>query len=118
MGNWGFGPLTRDANQQFLAALEMVSRFFELTHTRPDFGITEVSTGNQGRARARRRWRWTLPFGKLLHFVKDIDRAAARGADRGALTPGHFSTLLCTVDAAVTGGHDVLRLRLDGAMRR
>jgi polyhydroxyalkanoate depolymerase len=104
MGNWGFGPLTRNANQQFLAALEMVSRF-ELTHSRPDFGITEVSTGNQV-VPVREEVALDLPFGKLLHFVKDIDAAQPRVLVVAPLS-GHFSTLLAGTVKTLLQDHDV-----------
>ncbi|MCD2174507.1 polyhydroxyalkanoate depolymerase [Rhizobium sp. C4] len=104
MGNWGFGPLTRDANQQFLAALEMVSRF-ELTHSRPDFGIKEVSTGNQV-VPVREEVALDLPFGKLLHFAKDIDALQPRVLVVAPLS-GHFSTLLAGTVKTLLQDHDV-----------
>jgi poly(3-hydroxybutyrate) depolymerase len=104
MGNWGLGPLTRDANQQFLAALEMVSRF-ELTHTRPDFGITEVSTGNRV-VPVREEVALELPFGKLLHFAKDVDALQPRVLVVAPLS-GHFSTLLTGTVKTLLQDHDV-----------
>lgn len=104
MGNWGLGPLTRNANQQFLAALEMVSRF-ELTHTRPDFGIKEVATGNQV-VPVREEVALELPFGKLLHFVKDIDALQPRVLVVAPLS-GHFSTLLAGTVKTLLQDHDV-----------
>ncbi len=104
MGNWGFGPLTRDANQQFLAALEMVSRF-ELTHTRPDFGITEVSTGNQGRARAGRGGAGPA-LRQASAFCQGYRCAAARVLVVAPLS-GHFSTLLAGTVKTLLQDHDV-----------
>ena len=104
MGNWGVGPLTKEINQQFLAALELVSRF-ELTHTRPEFGITEVMTGNQ-LAKVREEVALELPFGNLLHFAKDIDARQPKVLVVAPLS-GHFSTLLAGTVKTLLQDHDV-----------
>ena len=55
---------------EYAAALEMLSRF-ELGHTRPDFAIAKVPSGNN-MASVTEEIALDLPFGKLLHFRKDL----------------------------------------------
>ena len=58
------------------AAMEMISRF-ELTHVRPDFGIETVRVGNRDVPVAE-EIALDLPFGRLLHFAKDVDTPQPR----------------------------------------
>lgn len=104
MGNWGFGPLTKHVNQQFLAALELVSRF-ELSHTRPEFAITEVESGG-AKVAVREEVALSLPFGNLLHFAKESDVLQPRVLIVAPLS-GHFPTLLAGTVRTMLQDHDV-----------
>lgn len=89
---------------KFLAGLEMVSRF-ELSHSRPDFGIVSVRVGNRD-VPVTEEIALDLPFGKLLHFAKDIDSAQPRVLVVAPLS-GHFSTLLRNTVETLLRDHDV-----------
>lgn len=73
------------------AALEMVERA-GLTHARPSFGIDTVSVGNR-EVEVREEVALDLPFGRLIHFAKDIDQPQPRLLVVAPLS-GHFATLL------------------------
>jgi len=89
---------------RFLAGLEMVSRF-ELSHSRPDFGIATVRVGNRD-VPVTEEIALDLPFGKLLHFAKDIDTAQPRVLVVAPLS-GHFPTLLRNTVETLLRDHDV-----------
>ncbi len=89
---------------KFLAGLEMVSRF-ELSHSRPDFGIVSVRVGNR-EVPVTEEVALDLPFGKLLRFAKDIDSAQPRVLVVAPLS-GHFSTLLRNTVETLLRDHDV-----------
>ncbi|MBX3571012.1 MAG: polyhydroxyalkanoate depolymerase [Mesorhizobium sp.] len=89
---------------RFLAGLEMVSRF-ELSHSRPEFGITSVRVGNRD-VPVTEEVALDLPFGKLLHFAKDIDSAQPRVLVVAPLS-GHFPTLLRNTVETLLRDHDV-----------
>lgn len=86
------------------AALELISRF-ELTHVRPDFRIESVPVGNRT-VPVRIETALDLPFGKLLHFVKDIDTPQPRVLVIAPLS-GHFATLLRGTVETLLRDHDV-----------
>ena len=86
------------------AALEMLSRF-RLSHRRPAFGINSVRVGGQ-RVAVREEVALDLPFGKLLHFVKDIDAAQPKVLVVAPLS-GHFATLLRGTCETLLRDHDV-----------
>ncbi len=88
----------------FSAALGMISRF-ELTHTRPDFGIKSVFVGNRD-VPVTEEIALDLPFGKLLHFTKDVDTPQPRIMIVAPLS-GHFSTLLAGTVRTMLADHDV-----------
>lgn len=73
------------------AALEMVERT-GLSHARPSFGIDTVSVGNR-EVEVREEVALDLPFGRLIHFAKDIDQPQPRLLVVAPLS-GHFATLL------------------------
>lgn len=105
MGAFGNGlafgyPMTR----HFGAALAMLSRF-ELTHTRPPFNITTVKVGNRD-VPVTEEVTVDLPFGKLLHFAKDVDTPQPRIMIVAPLS-GHFSTLLAGTVRTMLPEHDV-----------
>ena len=85
-GGWGDA-----AKRRMLAGLEMISRF-EITHKSPDFDINSVMVGNRD-VPVTIRTACEMPFGKLLHFTKDIDSPQPRVLVVAPLS-GHFSTLL------------------------
>lgn len=89
---------------RFLAGLEMVSRF-ELSHSRPEFGITSVRVGNRD-VPITEEVALDLPFGKLLRFAKDIDSAQPRVLVVAPLS-GHFPTLLRNTVETLLRDHDV-----------
>src|SRR5690606_7116045 len=76
MAGPSFWHLGEGLGLPFAAALEMVSRF-ELSHTRPDFEIDTVRVGNRD-VPVTLETTLDLPFGKLLHFAKDIDTKQPR----------------------------------------
>ncbi|MEC9367594.1 MAG: polyhydroxyalkanoate depolymerase [Pseudomonadota bacterium] len=86
------------------AALELASRF-RLTHTRPDFRISQVRVGNRD-VSVTEHVALELPFGKLLHFAKDIDTVQPRVMIVAPLS-GHFSTLLRGTVETMLRDHDV-----------
>lgn len=88
----------------FGAALAMISRF-ELTHTRPDFGISTVRVGNRD-VPVTEEVVADLPFGKLLHFAKDVDTPQPRIMIVAPLS-GHFPTLLAGTVRTMLSDHDV-----------
>lgn len=97
-------PLSESLTRQIGAGLELISRF-ELTHARPDFGIDTVRVGNRD-VPVRESVALDLPFGKLLHFVKDIDTPQPRVLVIAPLS-GHFATLLTKTVATLLRDHDV-----------
>ena len=86
------------------AVMEMISRF-RLTHTRPDFTISSVRVGNRDVA-VTERVALDLPFGKLLHFAKDIDTPQPPVMIVAPLS-GHFATLLRGTVEVMLQDHDV-----------
>ena len=88
----------------FDASLEMAQRF-RLTHTRPDFGLRPVMVGNREVA-VREEVALELPFGRLLHFAKDVDTPQPKVLLLAPLS-GHFSTLLAGTARTLLRDHDV-----------
>ncbi len=88
----------------FDAALELVSRF-ELTHARPEFAIGPVRVGNRD-VPVTEEITLDLPFGKLLHFAKDVDAPQPRVLVAAPLS-GHFATLLRGTIETLLRDHDV-----------
>ena len=86
------------------AGFEMISRF-QLTHSRPDFGISTVRVGNRD-VPVVEEVALSLPFGNLLHFRKDVDTAQPKVLVVAPLS-GHFATLLAKTCATLLGDHDV-----------
>jgi poly(3-hydroxybutyrate) depolymerase len=99
-----FWALGDTAWQRIAAVQEMISRF-ELRHTRPDFGITEVQVGNRT-VPVTEEVVLDQPFGKLLHFAKDIDSEQPRILIAAPLS-GHFATLLRGTVETLLRDHDV-----------
>lgn len=102
--NSGFCDVRGSMVRHWLAALEMISRF-ELTHARPDFAIERVRSG-QGEVPVRPEIALHLPFGNLLHFVKDSDVRQPKVLVIAPLS-GHFPTLLRGTVETLLADHDV-----------
>lgn len=98
---WGMGERAR---RRFMAGLEMISRY-EITHTRPDFGISSVPVGNR-KVPVTLEVALDLPFGKLLRFDKDIETAQPKVLVVAPLS-GHFSTLLRATVQTLLKDHEV-----------
>lgn len=98
---WAAG---KDFRSRLAAALEMVTRF-QLTHTRPAFGITTVRVGNRD-VPVTEEVALDLPFGRLLHFAKDVDTPQPRLLVVAPLS-GHFATLLRGTVETLLRDHDV-----------
>ncbi len=99
-----FSPTVDSVKQHFAAGFEMVSRF-HLTHTRPEFGISKVRVGNRD-VPVTEEIALTLPFGKLLHFRKDVDTPQPKVLVVAPLS-GHFATLLAKTCETLLRDHDV-----------
>jgi polyhydroxyalkanoate depolymerase len=100
----GFWPVVETVKRQLEAGFEMISRF-ELTHTRPEFGIRSVKVGNRD-VPVTEEVALELPFGKLLHFAKDVDTPQPRVLVVAPLS-GHFATLLAKTAETLLADHDV-----------
>lgn len=98
---WGpFAPF----QPRVAAALELISRF-QLTHARPDFAIRSVPVGNR-EVPVTTEVALDLPFGKLVHFAKDIDAPQPKILVVAPLS-GHFATLLRNTVEVLLRDHDV-----------
>lgn len=97
-------PSVEALKQHFAAGFEMISRF-QLTHTRPEFGISTVRVGNRD-VPVTEEVALSLPFGNLLHFRKDIDSRQPKVLVVAPLS-GHFATLLAKTCETLLGDHDV-----------
>lgn len=86
------------------AAFELMSRF-KITHERPDFEITSVTIGNR-QVPISVETALDLPFGRLLHFVADVDTPRPRVLVVAPLS-GHFATLLRGTVQTLLKDHDV-----------
>jgi len=99
-----FWDLGESLRRQFSAGLEMIARF-EITHTRPDFGIASVLVGNRD-VPVTVEIALDMPFGKLLRFAKDIDTPQPRVLVVAPLS-GHFATLLRGTVETLLRDHEV-----------
>jgi poly(3-hydroxybutyrate) depolymerase len=100
----GLWPVVETMKRRVGAGFEMISRF-ELTHTRPDFAIATVRAGNRI-VPIREEVALELPFGKLIHFSKDVDTLQPRVLVVAPLS-GHFATLLSKTVETLLSDHDV-----------
>ena len=99
-----FWFLDEASTRKVTAGLELISRF-ELTHTRPEFGIHSIRVGNRD-VTVREEVAIDLPFGKLLHFAKDVDTPQPKILVLAPLS-GHFATLLAGTIKTLLRDHDV-----------
>lgn len=98
LSNW---PMTRR-----MFALADVFQGARLTHHRPPYAIEAVRSGNST-VSVREEVALDLPFGSLLHFVKDeVDAPQPRVLVVAPLS-GHFSTLLRNTVETLLQDHDV-----------
>lgn len=86
------------------AVLEMISRF-RLTHASPEFAIPDIPVGNR-QVPVTEEVTLELPFGRLLHFAKDIDTQQPKVLVVAPLS-GHFATLLRNTIEVLLRDHDV-----------
>jgi polyhydroxyalkanoate depolymerase len=99
-----FWPFAESLVRQVAAGMELISRF-ELTHTRPAFGIASARVGNRD-VPVVEEVALDLPFGKLIHFAKDVDTPQPKILVVAPLS-GHFATLLTGTVKTLLRDHDV-----------
>jgi polyhydroxyalkanoate depolymerase len=99
-----FWTVGEGVQRSMAAGLEMISRF-QLSHTRPPFGIASVRVGNRD-VPVTEEVALELPFGTLLRFAKDIDTRQPRILIVAPLS-GHFATLLRGTVETLLRDHDV-----------
>ena len=100
------GPVADWAMPRRMFALMDVFQGAKLTHHRPAYGITQVHSGNAVVA-VREEVALDLPFGNLLHFVKDDVEAPQPKVLVVAPMSGHFATLLRNTVQTLLRDHDV-----------
>jgi polyhydroxyalkanoate depolymerase len=98
------GSADTPALRQVMAALEMATRA-KLTHVSQPFGINSVMVENR-EALVVEETALDLPFGRLLHFRKDIDAPQPKVLLVAPLS-GHFATLLRNTVKTMLQDHDV-----------
>lgn len=98
---WAFGDVVW---HRLAAVHELIARF-RLTHARPEFGITKVPVGHRI-ANVTEGIVLDEPFGRLLHFAKDIETEQPRILVAAPLS-GHFATLLRGTVETLLRDHDV-----------
>ena len=100
----GIGFPGHGAVRNLTAAYELIARA-GLTHSRPPFGIDQVTVGNR-EVEVREEAAHVTPFGTLLHFKKDIEAEQPRVMLVAPLS-GHFATLLRGTVRTMLPEHDV-----------
>lgn len=100
------GPMADWAMPRRMFALMDVFQGARVTHKRPAYAITSVRSGNADVA-VREEIVADLPFGDLLHFVKDEVETAQPRVLVVAPMSGHFSTLLRSTVVTLLRDHDV-----------
>jgi poly(3-hydroxybutyrate) depolymerase len=100
------GPMADWAMPRRMFALMDVFQGARVTHKRPAYAITSVRSGNADVA-VREEVVLDLPFGDLLHFVKDEVETAQPRVLVVAPMSGHFSTLLRSTVVTLLQDHDV-----------
>jgi polyhydroxyalkanoate depolymerase len=100
------GPMADWAMPRRMFALMDVFQGAKLTHKRPTYKIDTVTSGNAEVA-VREEVALDLPFGDLLHFVKDEVEAEQPRVLVVAPMSGHFSTLLRSTVHTLLRDHDV-----------
>lgn len=100
------GPMADWAMPRRMFALMDVFQGAKLTHHRPAYAINQVESGN-ALVSVREEVAMELPFGNLLHFVKDDVEAAQPRVLVVAPMSGHFATLLRGTVQTLLRDHDV-----------
>ena len=100
------GPMADWAMPRRMFALMDVFQGARVTHKRPAYAIDSVRSGNADVA-VREEIVADLPFGDLLHFVKDEVETAQPRVLVVAPMSGHFSTLLRSTVVTLLQDHDV-----------
>lgn len=100
------GPMADWAMPRRMFALMDVFLGAKLTHKRPAYEIHSVTSGN-AEVSVREEIALELPFGDLLHFVKDDVEAEQPRVLVVAPMSGHFSTLLRSTVHTLLRDHDV-----------
>lgn len=100
------GPMADWAMPRRMFALMDVFQGARVTHKRPAYAIDTVRSGNADVA-VREEIVADLPFGDLLHFVKDEVETAQPRVLVVAPMSGHFSTLLRSTVVTLLQDHDV-----------
>ncbi|MDI1296710.1 MAG: polyhydroxyalkanoate depolymerase [bacterium] len=100
------GPAADWAMPRRMFALMDVFQGAKVTHKRPSYNITTVPSGN-AQVAVREEVVLDLPFGDLLHFVKDDVETAQPRVLVVAPMSGHFSTLLRSTVVTLLQDHDV-----------
>jgi len=100
------GPMADWAMPRRMFAMMDIFQGAKLTHKRPGYAIDTVTSGN-AEVSVREEVALDLPFGDLLHFVKDEVEAAQPKVLVVAPMSGHFSTLLRSTVATLLRDHDV-----------
>lgn len=99
----GWGAAAKAA-RRWDATLEMIQRF-RLTPERPEFGLKPVLVGNR-EVPIVEEVVAELPFGKLLHFTKDLATPQPKVLVLAPLS-GHYATLLAGTVQTLLRDHDV-----------
>ncbi|MBJ7444702.1 MAG: polyhydroxyalkanoate depolymerase [Sphingobium sp.] len=100
------GPMADWAMPRRMFALMDVFQGARVTHKRPAYAIDTVRSGNAD-VTVREEIVADLPFGDLLHFVKDEVETAQPRVLVVAPMSGHFSTLLRSTVVTLLQDHDV-----------
>lgn len=100
------GPMADWAMPRRMFALMDVFQGAKLTHQRPAYAIRQVESGNAV-VPVREEVAMDLPFGNLLHFVKDDVETAQPKVLVVAPMSGHFATLLRSTVNTMLRDHDV-----------
>jgi poly(3-hydroxybutyrate) depolymerase len=97
----------RPVLRKIAAAWELIARV-RLTHSRPAFGIDQVTVGGR-QVQITEEAVARLPFGTLLHFSKDPAAAMPTQPPVLLVAPlsGHFATLLRETVRTMLPDHDV-----------
>lgn len=101
-----WGPMADWAMPRRMFAWMEVFDGAKLTHHRPAYGITRVDSGN-AEVSVREDLVLDLPFGDLLHFVKDDVETPQPRVLVVAPMSGHFATLLRSTVQTLLRDHDV-----------
>ena len=100
------GPMADWAMPRRMFAIMDVFQGAKVTHKRPAYNILTVPSGN-AQVAVREEVALDLPFGDLLHFVKDDVETAQPKVLVVAPMSGHFSTLLRSTVVTLLQDHDV-----------